>query len=208
MNKSDTLKELATSLAKAQCELENATKATTNAFFKSKYADLAECLNTVRPVFSKHGLSISQFPTYENGIAHVETILLHSSGEWLSNVSSAPVGKQDAQGVGSATTYLRRYALAAIAGIAQEDDDANNSVGKTQADIKPIAPLNAKVAEYINTKQLNTISELIHLTSTDLSKFLNFYKVESLDKIHSHQYEAVEKALSLKLDQINAKKEV
>jgi len=83
-----------------------------------------------------------------------------------------------------------------------------DSSDKTQSDIKPIAPLNSKVAEYINTVQLNTISELIHLTSSDLKSFLKHFKVESLDKIHSHQYEAVEKALSLKLDQINAKKEV
>jgi len=129
MNKSDTIKELATALAKAQGEIENATKATNNAFFKSKYADLAECLNTVRPVFSKHGLSLSQFPSFEGGVASVESILMHASGEWISSTASAPVSKQDAQGVGSATTYLRRYSLAAIAGIAQEDDDANSAVG-------------------------------------------------------------------------------
>lgn len=129
MNKSESIKELATALAKAQGEIENATKATANAFFKSKYADLAECLNTVRPVFARHGLSLSQFPSFADGVASVESILMHSSGEWLSNTASAPVSKQDAQGVGSATTYLRRYSLAAIAGIAQEDDDANSAVG-------------------------------------------------------------------------------
>lgn len=139
MNKSDSIKELATALAKAQGEIENATKATANAFFKSKYADLAECLNTVRPVFAKHGLSLSQFPSFECGVASVESILMHSSGEWLSNIASAPVSKQDAQGVGSATTYLRRYSLAAIAGIAQEDDDANSAVGhKPSATSKPV----------------------------------------------------------------------
>lgn len=126
MNKSESVASLAAALAAAQGEIENASKASLNPHFKSRYADLAEVLNTVRPVFSKHGLSVTQFPSYADGIVSVETVLLHSSGEWISGVISAPVTKQDAQGVGSATTYCRRYSLAAVAGIAQEDEDAND----------------------------------------------------------------------------------
>lgn len=132
MNKSDSIKELATALAKAQGEVENASKASVNPHFKSKYADLAEVINTVRPVFARHGLAVTQFPSYENGVVSVETVLTHASGEWMSGTISAPVSKPDAQGVGSATTYCRRYALAAVAGIAQEDDDANSAVGHGQ----------------------------------------------------------------------------
>src|SRR5690554_4164574 len=112
MNKSDTIAELAKALATAQGEIENASKNAANPHFRSKYADLAEVLNTVRPVMAKHGISISQFPAFEQGVASVETIVMHTSGEWLSGISSAPVTKQDAQGVGSAITYLRRYSLA------------------------------------------------------------------------------------------------
>jgi hypothetical protein len=130
MLKSEQINELSAALAKAQSEIENASKTSSNPHFKSKYADLAEILNTVRPVFSAHGLAIVQMPSFESGIAHVETLLTHSSGQWISNVCSAPVGKQDAQGVGSAITYLRRYSLAAFAGVAQEDDDGNSAVGK------------------------------------------------------------------------------
>lgn len=129
MNKSDSINELAASLAKAQGEVENASKTSKNDHFKNRYADLAEVLNTVRPVFAKHGLSIVQFPSYEAPMAHVETVLMHSSGQFMSNVCSAPVSKADAQGVGSAITYLRRYSLAAVCGIAQEDDDANGATG-------------------------------------------------------------------------------
>lgn len=132
MDKSESLKELATALAKAQAEIENAHKTSNNPHFKSKYADLAEVINTVRPVFSAHGLSVTQMPSFEAGIASVETLLLHASGEWISSVSSAPVSKQDAQGVGSAITYLRRYSLAAIAGVAQEDDDGNAAVAQAK----------------------------------------------------------------------------
>ena len=129
MLKSDSIKELATALAKAQGEIENASKNATNPHFRSQYADLAEVLNTVRPALSKHGLSVSQWPSYDNGMASVETILAHSSGEWISSIASAPVMKHDPQGVGSALTYLRRYSLAAVAGIAQEDDDGNGGSG-------------------------------------------------------------------------------
>lgn len=129
MQKSEQINELATALAKAQAEIENASKNSSNPHFKSKYADLAEVINTVRPVFSSHGLSISQFPSFADGLASVETVLMHSSGQWMSGTASAGVTKQDAQGVGSAITYLRRYSLAAVAGIAQEDDDANAAVG-------------------------------------------------------------------------------
>lgn len=124
MNRSDCIAELAKSLAAAQLEVENAGKNAANPHFRSRYADLAEVLNTVRPVFAKHGLSFVQMPSYAAPNASVETLLLHSSGEFISGNCSMPVSRHDAQGVGSAITYLRRYSLAAMAGISQEDDDA------------------------------------------------------------------------------------
>lgn len=129
MNKSESIAAISQAIAKAQGEVENASKNAKNPHFKSKYADLAELLNTVRPVFSSHGLAIVQMPLFVDGVASVETLISHSSGEWISSICSAPVSKQDAQGVGSAITYLRRYSLAAMCGIAQEDDDANSAVG-------------------------------------------------------------------------------
>lgn len=125
MNKSDSIASLAAALAKAQGEMENAGKNSVNPHFRSKYADLAEIINTVRPVLAKHGLSITQFPSYDGTLAHVETVIAHESGEWMSGVTSSPVQKADPQGIGSATTYLRRYSLAAVCNLAQEDDDAN-----------------------------------------------------------------------------------
>ena len=129
MNKSESIAAISQAISKAQGEVENASKNAKNPHFKSKYADLAELLNTVRPVFSGHGLAIVQMPSFVDGVASVETLISHSSGEWISSICSAPVSKQDAQGVGSAITYLRRYSLAAMCGIAQEDDDANSAVG-------------------------------------------------------------------------------
>lgn len=133
MNRSESITNLAKALAEAQGKVENASKTSKNDHFKNKYADLAEVLNTIRPVFAEHGLSIVQLPSYESPMASVETILMHSSGEFISGTCSAPVSKADAQGVGSAITYLRRYSLAAVAGIAQEDDDGNGATGAGNA---------------------------------------------------------------------------
>lgn len=129
MEKSEQINELAAALSIAQGELENASKSSDNPHFKSRYADLAEVINCVRPVFSRHGLAFTQFVSYNAGIVSVETVLMHKGGQYISGIISAPVSKQDAQGVGSATTYCRRYSLAAVAGLAQEDDDANSAVG-------------------------------------------------------------------------------
>lgn len=152
--KSSDIADLAKALAKAQGELENASKNSANPHFKSRYADLAEVLNTVRPVFSRYGISVVQHPAYADGIVSVETSLLHESGQYISSIISAPASKLDAQGVGSAITYCRRYALAALAGIAQEDDDGEAAVGRT----KPAVKVDAKLAKGIESA--TTIDEL------------------------------------------------
>lgn len=121
-------------LALAQGEIENATKASTNPHFKSKYADLAEVLNTVRPTFAKHGLAIVQSTSAEPGVVFVTTAIVHKDGGYITSTASCTPAKADAQGIGAATTYLRRYGLAAMAGVAQEDDDGNAA-----AHNKPVA---------------------------------------------------------------------
>ena len=141
LNTDKATPELFAALSKAQGEIENASKNAANPHFKSKYADLAEILNTTRPVFAKHGLSLSQFPGFDGSLASVTTLVGHASGGYISAVASCVPAKTDAQGIGSATTYLRRYGAAAAAGIAQEDDDGNAAAHNR----KP-APLTTKVS--------------------------------------------------------------
>lgn len=145
MQKSESIAALAAALADAQGEMENASKSSVNPHFKSKYADLAEIINTVRPVLAKHGLSITQFPSFDGTLAHVETLIAHKSGEWMSGTTSSPVQQSNPQGIGSATTYLRRYSLAAACNLAQEDDDASAASSKPKMS-KP-APIVPQVAE-------------------------------------------------------------
>ena len=124
--KSPEIDKLAEALAKAQSELEGAKKESTNPFFKSSYADLHAVIKSAFPHLSKHGLSVSQGNEIVPGAVCVTTTLMHSSGQWLRSKVKLPLSKVDAQGVGAAITYGRRYGLSAIVGIAQYDDDANS----------------------------------------------------------------------------------
>lgn len=153
MQKSESIAALAEALAAMQGEVENATKNSQNPHLKNRYADLAEILNTVRPVLSRHGLAVSQHPSYADGHVHVETIMLHKSGEWMSSTISTPVQKSDPQGVGSACTYARRYSLAAIVGLSQEDDDGH-AASKQPA---PAPPAPAKPEPPITDSQRKTL---------------------------------------------------
>lgn len=139
MNLEHSNAALFAALAQAQGEVENATKASTNPHFKSRYADLAEVLNTVRPVFTKHGLAIIQSTESNGEMVSVTTAIVHKEGGYVSSVASCVPAKWDGQGVGASTTYLRRYALAAMCGIAQEDDDGQ-SAAHNRAPQKPAAP--------------------------------------------------------------------
>jgi hypothetical protein len=146
MNTDKATPELYAALAAVQGEVENATKGSSNPHFKSKYADLAEILNTVRPVCAKHGIAILQSTAFdaETTTVSVATVLAHQGGGSISSIAACVPSKSDAQGVGAATTYLRRYALAAMTGIAQEDDDGNAA-----AHTKKEAPAAASVIQGI-----------------------------------------------------------
>jgi len=124
--KSPEIDKLAEALAKAQSELEGAKKESTNPFFKSSYADLHAVIKSAFPYLSKYGLSVSQGNEIIPSAICVTTTLMHSSGQWLRSKVKLPLSKVDAQGVGAAITYGRRYGLSAIVGIAQYDDDANS----------------------------------------------------------------------------------
>ena len=80
MNKSESIKELASALCKARLLLENATKSADNPFFKSKYADLSEVLSCVKAAAMGEGLSFTQMPSYNDGVVSVETMIMHESG--------------------------------------------------------------------------------------------------------------------------------
>lgn len=130
MDKSDSIKELAGALAKAQAEIKAVAKDRTNPHFRNRYATLDAIVDAVRPVLAKQGLSVIQgVVNHADGFA-VETTLLHSSGEWMRNSVPMMVGKQDAQGVGSALTYGRRYGISALLSLSTDEDDDGEAASK------------------------------------------------------------------------------
>jgi len=122
---------------KAQKAMGDVLKTATNPAFKSKYADLAAVVEAVLPALHKNGFGLMQPPHSDGGLVEVETVLLHESGGFIRSVLGLRPSKSDPQGVGSAITYARRYALQGLAGIAPEDDDGNAASGPRQTAQKP-----------------------------------------------------------------------
>ena len=141
MNHSESIAKLATALSIVQGKLTHAKKDSANPFFKSKYADLESVWDACRSLLAENGLCVMQFPgEFLEGCMSLDTILAHSSGEYIKQTMEVPVTKLDPQGVGSALTYMRRYALAAVVGVVQADDDANAAVvNKSSSAMKTIA---------------------------------------------------------------------
>lgn len=137
MNKSESITELAKALNKFQAECSGAKKNAENPHFKSKFANLEAVINCAKDALSDNGLSVSQFPVMDQGYAGVETILMHISGEWISNTLLLACKKQDPQAMGSAITYARRYAYQSVLGIPSEDDDGNKSMPKQEVQHVP-----------------------------------------------------------------------
>ena len=125
----NTKKNLATALVRAQAECQNVVMNKTNPHFRSRYADLAAVRDAIIPVFTRHGLSIIQCPNMdiEMGVFHLETRLIHTSGEEMVWCFPLPSDVNKMQSIGSAISYARRYTLSAVAAVASEEDDDGNA---------------------------------------------------------------------------------
>jgi len=131
------IKQLAAALVKAQKAFGPALKSSTNPHFKSKYADLAACVEAVVDALNANGIALVQRTEASDTGVIVSTVFLHESGEaWDSGTLHVPAAKNDPQGYGSALTYARRYSLMAACGIAPEDDDGN-AASKPKAAAEP-----------------------------------------------------------------------
>jgi hypothetical protein len=127
---SESIGKLAEALAKAQGAMGGALKDSSNPFFKSKYADLESVWSACRKALSENSLAVVQTTDHADAGIRIITTLVHSSGEWVRGVLPIMAKDQTPQGIGSAITYARRYALAAIAGVYQTDDDAEAAHGR------------------------------------------------------------------------------
>jgi hypothetical protein len=127
MQTSETIKEIATALAKAQAAMHGATKDGKNPAFKSTYATLSNVIEAARGPLTENGIAFIQSPgAMEEGGITITTSLVHSSGEWFKSTITMPVrDRNNPQAVGGAITYACRYSLMAMLGLPPVDDDGN-----------------------------------------------------------------------------------
>ena len=150
---SEQINELALALSKAQSHMTGALKDSANPFFKSKYADLNSVWDACRNQLSGNGLSVIQTTDLVGDIVVVRTTLAHSSGQWIAGVLPVKAKDDGPQAQGSGITYARRYALAAIVGLAQIDDDAEAAQGRAAPQAREIAK--------VDTKQVNALAKQV-----------------------------------------------
>lgn len=135
MKTSDSIKQIAEALVSAQKQIKFAVKDSTNPHFKSKYANINSVIDAVKAPLNNHGIAILQsLSPSDDGKLHLTTRLIHSSGEWIEDTAVCPLQKQDAQGLGSAVSYIRRYSLSAFLSLYSDTDDDGQSAALNAAD--------------------------------------------------------------------------
>lgn len=192
IEQSESIAALSKALTQVQGSVEGAVKGKVNPAFKSKYADLTSVWEACREPLVMNGLSVVQFPgeMIDNRMT-LTTQLSHESGEWMRCTLSIPLTKADAQGYGSAVTYARRYALAAVVGVCPEDDDGNAaSRGAARNDAKP--------EDRITEAQRVELMALAAGKNTDMKAFCTFYKINALPELPASKYAHAKAALTRK----------
>lgn len=184
MNKSEQINELAKALSTAQVEMNGAYKDSKNPFFKSSYADLKQVMSVFQEYYAPKGLAVTQLV----GLGEIETVLMHSSGQFVSTSCTLPVAKQnDPQALGSSISYMRRYALSAILGIYQTDDDGEAAMSRpSPAPAISGKPEPVEGEEYritFGTHKGKTLAQLGVKETTSYVAFMNKQAAESGAKI-------------------------
>jgi len=126
------MKNLITALIKSQRAIKNAQKDAKNPHFRNDYATLESVIEAVKDIANANDLAITQIQGRDDKGDYVETSLMHISGEVLNSRCYLEIEKPTMQSLGSAITYARRYNLASIFCITQEDDDGNRAASRPQ----------------------------------------------------------------------------
>ena len=183
MKQSENINELAAALCKAQEVMPKAKMSGRNLRFENKaagitgaFANLDDVLDAVKGSLSKHGIALTQHAYSHRGEVGVETMLLHSSGQWMRSRFGVPAGKHDAQAYGSIVSYCRRYALSSICGISADEDQDGE-------DIK-------EVTEYITGAQVTTIKKALRSAGIEEARLLKYKGIDNLAQLEAGDYQA------------------
>jgi hypothetical protein len=185
INRSDSIKEISVALNKFNEEISRISKDAVNPHFRNKYATLDKIIDEIRPILSKHGLSVIQFPSGDGERLSLSTMLLHTSGEYIESppLIMKPV-KNDPQGIGSCTTYARRYGICAVLNLnTGEDDDGNAASNPNKEAIK---------------SSLATVKAKYQLGKGNLDGFDDWVKKMMLE---GHSYSSLDEILTKKLSE-------
>lgn len=199
------INELATALALAQSEMKDAIKDSVNPHFKSKYADLASVWEACRTPLTKHGLSIAQtskVPAPELGAGTIiVTHLLHKSGQSISGELFVPIlDRYNAQSVGAAITYGRRFGLAAIVGVSPSEDDGNsislpNTVPHPAQSLPPLqvkTHSSDKLISEAQAKRLYAIAKSNSWSESEMKSYCSTkYNIQSSQEIPVRLYDEI-----------------
>ena len=185
MKQSEQINELAAALAKAQAVMPKAKMSGVNSRFADKatgktgaYATLDDIRDAVKDTLTANGISYTQHPYSINGEVGVETMLIHSSGQWMRSRFGVPSAKHDPQAYGSLLTYVRKFALAAAAGVStQEDTDAD------EVSHEPPSPT-------ISVKQVAKIQNLLAAKKIDEKRILKWKNIENLTQLRVTDFDA------------------
>lgn len=178
------MKQIATALVKAQMEMGNAIKDSSNPFFKSKYADLNAIREACMPALNKHGIVVLQPIVHIDGKNFVKTLLLHESGESLESLTEIVYSKEkDAQAQGSGITYARRYGLQSFVNVGADDDDGNKAstpqpTKSGYQSSKDIAIINEQLRLLDSIDELNAYYNQVQPTEPAVKALFTKRKVE------------------------------
>lgn len=170
MKTSETLSKISAALLAAQKQIRFAAKDAKNPAFRSTYADLPSVIDAIKPALNESGIVFVQtMSPSESGFLAITTRLMHESGEWIEDTATMPLQKHDPQGYGSAVTYGRRYGLAAITGLYQDDDDGNAASGpKTSQKSTPTAGAWESLSTDQQTRLIDILADVkAHLAQGD-----------------------------------------
>lgn len=181
METSEQINELAAALAKAQGQMSGAHKEASNAYFKTRYADLGAVIEAIKAPFADNGLAYVQSPAYADGRVTVTTRILHSSGQWIQAHLSALCPKGDTQTIGAAITYLRRYSLQSLAGVPAVDggyEPVTTDVGRPREIGTQEAP-----AGTITADQASELALLVDQAGVDQTAFCLAFGIGCIEEL-------------------------
>ena len=185
MKQSLNIANLAKSLIVAHTAIQSSVaKNSTNKTFSSAYADLGSVIEAIKSHLNKAGIAVIQSPTLPDlqGNVCLTTRLIHETGEWMEDTCSTPMTHLDPQGFGSAVSYLRRYALSAMMGLYQADDDGAAATGVRAEDTAVTTTLN-KAPPVDSSAPKNENEVMSPHVQKRVDSWLNTIKNASLERL-------------------------